>query len=119
MASAAKQPPAPIDIRRAVLSVFFRAGGGPLTIGEVVSRTRDEAGLDLALLRGVQPRQRVSDILRHQVREGRAEAISRGTYRLFTERFSVATRRRCLHWQLAMDRRRSYPRWVSLTRTVP
>ena len=33
----------PIDIRRAVLATFFRAGGGPLTIGEVVRRTLEAA----------------------------------------------------------------------------
>jgi len=109
----------PIDVRRAVLSTFFRAGGGPLTIDQVVDRTRDDAGLDLATLGGVNPRQRVSDILRHQVRAGRAEVVARGAYRVFMDRFSESTRRRCLQWQKAADHRRRYPAWVSLSRTVP
>lgn len=111
--------PIPIDVRRAVLSVFFRAGGRPLTIDEVVRRTRDEAHLDLAALPGVNPRQRVSDILRHQVRAGRAEVVSRGTYRLHADEFSESTRWRCLHWQKAAARRDRYPKWVSLSRAVP
>lgn len=109
----------PIDVRRAVLSTFFRAGGGPLTIDQVVERTRVDAGLDLASLRGVNPRQRVSDILRHQVRVGRAVVVSRGTYRLLADAFSESTQRRCLHWQRAAEYRRRYPAWVSLSRTVP
>ncbi|MGB8859141.1 MAG: hypothetical protein WCC60_07795 [Ilumatobacteraceae bacterium] len=108
--------PIPIDVRRAVLSVFFRAGGGPLTIDEIVRRTREEAGLDLSQLPGVSPRQRVSDILRHQVRAGRAEAPRRGTYRLLTHEFSDSTRWRCLHWREAAARRERYPKWISLSR---
>ena len=75
-------PLTPIDIRRAVLAVLIRAGGGPLTISEVVRRTREDEGVDLSQLPGVDPRQRVSDMLRHQVRAGRAEVVGRGTYRL-------------------------------------
>ena len=104
--------PIPIDVRRAVLAVFFRAGGGPLSLDEVVQRTCDESHLDLATLPGVRPRQRVSDIMRHQVRAGRAEVVSRGTYRLLTREFSESTKRRCLHWQQAAARRGRYPRWV-------
>ena len=63
----------PIDVRRAVLSVFMRRSGGPLTIDEIVRLTHELAGLDLAALGGVAPHRRVSDIMRHQVRKGRAE----------------------------------------------
>jgi hypothetical protein len=63
----------PIDVRRAVLSVFMRRSGGPLAIDEIVRLTYELAGLDLAALSGVAPRRRVSDIMRHQVREGRAD----------------------------------------------
>ncbi len=103
--------PIPIDVRRAVLSVFIRAGGGPLTIDEVVARTRDEAGLDLGSLGGARPRQRVSDILRHQVRYGRAEVITRGVYRVLVREFSESTRWRCLHWRQAARRRNQPLRW--------
>ncbi len=104
--------PIPIDVRRAVLAVFFRSGGGPLSIDAVVQRTCDESHLDLATLPGVGPRQRVSDIMRHQVRAGRAEVAARGSYRLLTGRFSESTRWRCLHWQQAAARRARYPQWM-------
>ncbi len=104
--------PIPIDVRRAVLSVFLRAGGGPLTIDEVVERTRDEAHLDLASLPGAGPRQRVSDIMRHQVRAGRAVVVGRGSYRLLPQTFSESTRWRILHWREAAARRARYPKWV-------
>ncbi|MDO9173575.1 MAG: hypothetical protein Q7V62_02150 [Actinomycetota bacterium] len=112
-------PLTPIDIRRAVLAVLIRAGGGPLTISEVVRRTREDEGVDLSQLPGVDPRQRVSDMLRHQVRAGRAEVVGRGTYRLLVQCFSEATIRRCLHWRIAAARRNSYPRWVPLGRALP
>ncbi|MDO8364942.1 MAG: hypothetical protein Q7V88_18775 [Actinomycetota bacterium] len=107
----------PIDVRRAVLSVLFRAAGGPLSITEIVNRTRLQAGLDLAGLAGVGPRQRVSDILRHQVRRGRAEAVGRGRYLLFVAEFSESSRWRCLHWQQAAARRSQYPTRDALGRT--
>ena len=95
----------PIDVRRAVLSVFMRRGGGPLAIDEIVRLTHELAGLDLAELGGVAPRRRVSDIMRHQVREGRAEVYRRGSYRLFLEEFSISTRWRCLHWRKVKEAR--------------
>ncbi|MEQ1700445.1 MAG: hypothetical protein ABMA25_10055 [Ilumatobacteraceae bacterium] len=101
----------PVDVRRAVLGVFFRAGGGPLTLEDVVTRCREESGLDLSRLDGVRPGQRVSDILRHQVRFGRAEVVARGTYRLFIGEFSDSTRWRCLHWRQAAHQRNQRPRW--------
>ena len=110
--SAGPTRPIPIDVRRAVLAVFFRSGGGPLSIDAVVQRTCDESHLDLATLPGVGPRQRVSDIMRHQVRAGRAEVAARGSYRLLTGRFSESTRWRCLHWQQAAARRARYPQWM-------
>ncbi len=96
----------PIDVRRAVLSVFFLHDGGPLTIDQVVKDTKRLAGLDLATLKGAPPHRRVSDILRHQVREGRAEAVRRATYRLDTTKFSTSTRWRCIHWQRVVEWRR-------------
>lgn len=95
----------PIDIRRAVLAVFFRAGGGPFTIDEVVRDTLVGSGLDLASLSGVPANRRVSDILRHQVRAGRAEVVARGRYRLLVTRFSRSSEWRCLHWQQARAER--------------
>jgi hypothetical protein len=109
--------PIPIDVRRAVLGAFFRAGGGPLTLDEVVGRTRDESGLDLARLDGVRPGQRVSDIIHHQVRYGRAEVVRRGVYRLLVREFSESTRWRCLHWRQEAMRRNQPPRWGD--RAVP
>ena len=100
----------PIDVRRAVLSVFFRCGGGPLRIDEVVALTRVVAGLDLAALPGVVPGRRVSDILRHQVRAGRAVVTTRGTYRLLVEEFSVSTRWRCIHWRSVAEARGRFVR---------
>ena len=109
----------PIDIRRAVLATFFRAGGGPLTIGEVVRRTLEDEGVDLSKLPGVNPRRRVSDMMRYQVREGHAEAVGRGSYRLLPHRFSDSTVRRCLRWRAVAARRNRYPRWVRLGRALP
>jgi hypothetical protein len=103
---------APIDVRRAVLGVFFRANGGPLSVAQVVQLTAEQAGLDLARLgRSTKPTQRVSDILRHQVRFGRAEVVRRGVYRLLVGRFSDSTRDRCLHWRREALRRNQPPRW--------
>ena len=98
-----------LEVRRAVLAVLFRADGGPLSIAEIVRRTADESGLDLALLGGVLPRQRVSDLLRHQVRAGRAQVTARGEYRLLVDRFSRSTQWRALHWrELRSERVRRY-----------
>jgi len=109
----------PLDIRRAVLADFFRAGGGPLSIGEVVRRMREIEGVDLARLPGVDPRRRVSDMLRHQVREGRAVVVERGNYRLLVHAFSASTAYRCLRWRKVAARRNRYPRWVPLGRAIP
>ena len=68
---------APIDIRRAVLAALLRANGGPLSIAEIVERTRTDSHLDLTRLCGTPPQRRVSDILRHQVRAGRAQVVDR------------------------------------------
>ena len=97
--------PIPIDIRRAVLAVLIRADGGPLTITQIVSLTKLDSGLDLAQLPGVPPHRRVSDILRHQARMGRAAALNRATYVLDLSAYSDRTRWRCLHWQQAADQR--------------
>ena len=99
--------PIPIDIRRAVLAVLIRAGGGPLTIADIVRRTKSDSGLDLASLPGVAPHRRVSDILRHQARMGRAAAVNRATYVLDLATYSDRTRWRCLHWQQAAEQRMS------------
>lgn len=107
------------DIRRAVFSVFFAADGGPLNLTAIVRLTKEQAGLDLAALPGIDPRRRVSDMMRYQVRMGRAEATGRGTYLLHVDKFSVATKRRCSRWRELAERRERYPRWVSLSRTVP
>lgn len=103
----------PLDVRRAILSVFMRCGGGPLSLGDVVARVREGEGLDLDSLVGVDGHQRVCDVLRHQVRMGRAEAVARGVYRLDLDEFSTSTVWRCLHWrdvatkrQLSSDRYR-------------
>jgi hypothetical protein len=50
--------------------VFLRAGT-PLTIDQVLLALADE-GLDLERTQQVSARQRVSDVMRHQVRMGRA-----------------------------------------------
>jgi len=109
----------PLDIRRALLAVFFRAGGGPLSIGEVVHRMRENEGIDLARLPGVNPRRRVSDMMRHQVREGRAVVVERGSYRLLVHTLSASTAYRCLRWRKLAARRNRYPRWVPLGRAIP
>ena len=59
----------PLDIRRAILGVYLRAGGGPLAIDEVLRRLGAE-GLDLEGTQRTSGRQRVSDVMRHQVRAG-------------------------------------------------
>jgi hypothetical protein len=81
------------------LAVLIRANGGPLDIAEIVGRVREEEALDLDQLRGASARQRVSDIMRHQVRFGRASVVGRGRYRLHIEAFSESTHWRCLHWR--------------------
>jgi hypothetical protein len=88
-----------------VLAVLFRANGGPLSIDEIVRLTAEESGLDLRNVRGVPPRRRVSDILRHQVRAGRAEVVGRACYRLLVGRFARSTEWRALHWQQARAER--------------
>ena len=109
--------PLPIDVRRAVLAVLIRAGGGPLTIAEIVQRTKRDSGLDLASLPGVSPEQRVSDIMRHQARMGCAVAIGRAVYQLDLQAFSMRTRWRCLHWaQVATQRARAWEAGVRLSR---
>ena len=111
--------PIPIDVRRAVLAVLIRAQGGPLPIAEIVRRTKHESGLDLATLPGVQPEQRVSDILRHQARSGRAKAVGRGVYLLDTSAFSESTRWRCLHWEHIAGKRGPYSRYIRRYRGEP
>jgi len=111
--------PIPIDVRRAVLAVLIRAHGGPLHIAEIVRRTKHESGLDLATLPGVQPEQRVSDILRHQARYQRAKAVGRGVYLLDITAFSESTRWRCLHWQHIAAKRGPYSRYISRYRGEP
>ncbi len=101
----------PLDIRRAILGVYFRASGGPLAIDEVVRRLADSDGLDLGSTQATSARQRVSDVMRHQVRAGRATAVSRGVFTLDTEAFSTSTGYRCLQWrQVAAAEARRY-RW--------
>jgi hypothetical protein len=97
---------APIDVRRAVLAVLLRAHGGPLTIAQIVERTRTDSHLDLAKIPGrTPPHRRVSDILRHQVRAGRAQVVERGIYLLFVEEFARSTQWRALHWEDARRER--------------
>lgn len=101
----------PLDIRRAILGVFLWAGGGPLAIDEVVRRLADDDGLDLGSTQATSAGQRVSDVMRHQVRAGRARAVSRGVFTLDAEAFSTSSRYRCLHWQqVAAAEARRY-RW--------
>ncbi len=121
MPGSTRPTPIPIDVRRAVLAVFFRCGpsGGPLSLDTIVHRTRTESGLDLAELPGVPPRRRVSDILRHQVRYGRAASPARGWYQLDTTAFSESTRWRCLNWQHVADRRGPYSRYITKYRDEP
>jgi hypothetical protein len=69
----------PLDIRRAILGTFMRADGGPLTIDQVVRLLAAE-GLDLATTQRTSARQRISDVMRHQVRIGRASAPARGLF---------------------------------------
>jgi len=95
----------PIDIRRAILAVFMRAGGGPLTIDDVVQRVREEERLDLDALRGVPGRRRVSDVMRYQTRAGRATAVERGRYCVDLREFSESSRWRCLHWRRVAEQR--------------
>lgn len=87
----------PLDIRRAILGTYLRAGG-PLSIDEVVRRLRAE-GLDLSLTQRTSARQRVSDVMRHQVRVGRARVVTRGVFDLDGGAFSESSRYRCLHWR--------------------
>lgn len=86
-----------LDIRRAILGVFLRAAA-PLSIDEVLLALSDE-GLDLEDTQQVSARQRVSDVMRHQVRMGRASVVGRGTFSLDAREFSESTRYRCLHWR--------------------
>lgn len=111
--------PIPIDVRRAVLAVLIRAKGGPLHIAEIVRRAERDSGLDLAALPGVGPEQRVSDIMRHQVRYGRAAATARGVYQLDLAAFSESTKWRCLHWADVAARRGPYSRYITRYRGEP
>lgn len=86
-----------LDIRRAIIGAFLRANR-PLTIHEVLAALVDE-GLDLTDTQQASARQRVSDVMRHQVRMGRATVVARGTFVLDPDEFSESTRYRCLHWR--------------------
>jgi hypothetical protein len=99
----------PIDVRRAILAVLIRAGGGPLDVADIVARVGDEEGVDLALTQATSAHQPVSDVMRHQVRVGRATAERRGRYRLVLPEFSESTIWRCLHWRrVAAQSQRRY-----------
>jgi len=87
----------PLDVRRAILGTYLRAGGGPLSIHEVVRLLLAE-GLDLAATQRTSAPQRVSDVMRHQVRVGRAQVVARGVFELDVRAFSESSRYRCLHW---------------------
>ena len=88
----------PLDVRRAILGTYLRAGGGPLSIHEVVRQLRAE-GLDLTTTQRTSAPQRVSDVMRHQVRVGRAQVVARGVFELDVRAFSESSRYRCLHWR--------------------
>ena len=111
--------PTPLDVRRAVFAVFIRANGGPLTIAEVIRRTKSESGLDLEALPGSRPHQRISDMMRHQARYGRAKPTQRGVYALDTTAFSRSTTWRCLNWQFVAERRRAPERYIARYRGEP
>jgi hypothetical protein len=87
----------PLDVRRAILGTYLRAGGGPLSIHDVVHLLLAE-GLDLAATQRTSAPQRVSDVMRHQVRVGRAQVVARGVFELDVRAFSESSRYRCLHW---------------------
>lgn len=93
----------PLDIRRAILGAFIRAGGGPLTIDEVLRRLGNE-GIDLSGTQRTSAGQRVSDVMRHQVRVGHASSPVRGQFVLDLDEFSESTRYRCLHWRPIAER---------------
>lgn len=82
----------PADVRRAILGVFFRSGC-ELSLGEVHAVLVAD-GLDVS-------RRKISDVMQHQVRAGRAEVRGRGRFVLDPAAFSESTRRRCLDWKAA------------------
>lgn len=87
----------PVDLRRAVLGLLLTSRV-PLGIDEVISSLREPLGAAVS-------RKRVADMLRHQVRIGRARRVSRGVYEAIPEAFPKATAWRCLNWQLEQARR--------------
>jgi len=97
-------PMRPVDIRRAILGTFLRADR-PLSLTEVIDLLAAEG---LLVSRG-----KVSDVMQHQVRSGRAQIVSRGVFRLDSSEFSEASRRRCLNWRAAKAwRERLYARYL-------
>lgn len=100
----------PMDIRRAILGMYMRAHGGPLTIDQVVQRLR-ETGLDLETTQRTSARQRVSDVMRHQVRAGRATVLGRGEFTLDVTSFRRSTQYRCLNWREVAERWARRYRW--------
>lgn len=82
----------PVDVRRAILGVFLRSGR-ELGLGDVQAALVAD-GLEVS-------RSKISDVMHHQVRAGRATVRGRGRFTLDPMAFSESTRRRCLDWQAA------------------
>ena len=95
----------PVDVRRAILGVFLRSGR-PMSLSEVSAALAAE-GLTVS-------RPKISDVMMHQVRAGRAQALARGVFVLDPDAFSESTRGRCLQWRAAKAwRERQYARYRS------
>ncbi len=93
----------PVDLRRALLAVLL-ADGGPVTLDEVIRRLENVHRIHLDRSVGVSTRRRVSDMLRYQVRAGRAIRVARGVYAAVPQGMSRSTVWRCLNWERVRDR---------------
>jgi hypothetical protein len=93
----------PVDLRRAMLGVLL-ADGGPVTLDEVIHRLEVVHRIRLDRPIGVSTRRRVSDMLRYQVRAGRAVRVARGVYAAAPQGMSRSTVWRCLNWERLRDR---------------
>jgi hypothetical protein len=93
----------PVDLRRALLAVLL-TDGGPVSLDDVIRRLEHVHRIHLDRAVGVSTRRRVSDMLRYQVRAGRAVRVARGVYAAVPQGMSRSTVWRCLNWERVRDR---------------
>ena len=97
----------PLQLRRAVLAVLLDAAG-PLRLTDIVTALDREHGIDLGVqwqharqVRSIE--QRLSDLVRWQVRAGRVRRVARATFVASPTAMSSSTQWRCRNWRRIAD----------------